>query len=83
MTSVLSMLQSISYKTHVRALVEPCKCGERFKQTMFAWVCELQTPKPEHGCKIRIDCFFGQQVDTLVGQVTIFLIVKKKLKIIR
>ena len=52
------------------------------QQTMFVWVCELQTPRPEHGYKIKTD-LFGWQIDTLVGQVMIFLIVKKKLKIIR
>ena len=52
------------------------------QQTVFVWVCELQTPKPEHGCKIKTEGFFGQELDILRGQVMIVLIVKKKLKIL-
>ena len=47
---------------------------------MFVLVCELQTPKVEHGHKIKAGSFFGYQIDTPVGQVVIFLMVKKKLK---
>ena len=47
----------------------------------WLWVCELHTPKPEHGCKIKTDCFIGQQIDALVGQFMTFLMVKEKLKI--
>ena len=52
----------------------------KIQQAMFVWVCELQIPKPEHGCNIKTDFFFGWQIDTPVGQVVIFLMVKKKLK---
>ena len=31
----------------------------KIQQTMFVWVCELQTPKPEHGCKIKADRFLA------------------------
>ena len=31
----------------------------KIQQTMFVWVCEQQTPKPEHGCKIKTDCFLA------------------------
>ena len=34
---------------------------------------ELQTPKAEHGCRIKADHFFGQQIDTLGAQVVVFL----------
>ena len=53
---------------------------ERDSQTMFVWVCELYTPKPEHCCKINTDLFFSLQIDTLVEQVMIFLMVKKNRK---
>ena len=36
---------------------------------MFVLVCELQTPKPEHGGKIETDRFFGWKINTLMGKV--------------
>ena len=32
--------------------------AEKYSHTMFVCVWELQTPKPEHGCKIKTDHFF-------------------------
>ena len=32
----------------------------------------------EYGCKIKPDCFFGQQIDTLVGQVRILRTLNKR-----
>ena len=34
----------------------------KIQQTTFIWVCEQQTPKPEHGCKIKTDRFSGCQI---------------------
>ena len=28
--------------------------SRKIQQTMFVWACESQTPKPEHGCKIKL-----------------------------
>ena len=53
---------------------------KKIQQTMFAWVCKLQTPKPEYGCKTKVDSFFGWKIDTLVGQIMIFLKNKKKIE---
>ena len=33
----------------------------KIQQTMSVWICELQTPKLEHCCEIKIDHFFGLQ----------------------
>ena len=52
----------------------------KIQQTMFVWVSELQTPKPEHCCKIKTGRLFDWQIDTVVGQVIIYLMVKKKIE---
>ena len=65
-----------------RPVFEHCKRWRKIQQTMFVWVCEQQTPKPEHGCKIKTNRFFGYQIGTPVGQVMVFLMVKKELKIL-
>ena len=54
----------------------------KIQLTMFVWVWELQTPKPEYGCKIKTERFFGQQIDAREGQMMTFLMVNKKLKIV-
>ena len=38
------------------------------------------TPKYEHDCKIKTDCFISRQIDALVGQFVTFSIAKKKIK---
>ena len=43
---------------------------------LFGFV-TADTKTPEHGCRIKTEHFFGWQIDTLVGQVMIFLMVKK------
>ena len=31
----------------------------KIQWTIFIWICKLQKPRPEHGCKIRADSLFG------------------------
>ena len=52
--------------------------AEKDSTDCFAWVYKLQTPKPEHDCKIKTDGFFDLPIYTLVGQVMISLMVKKQ-----
>ena len=77
MNRVLSMLIDYLKAPHV---LETCNCEEGFNRPCL-WVCELYTPKSEHDCKIKTDCFIGQQIDALEEQFVTFLMLKKKLKI--
>ena len=61
---------------------EPTSTEKHSTYAILFRFCELQTLKAEHGSKIKTDRFFGQQIDTLVGQVMIFLLVMKICKII-
>ena len=42
------------------------------QQTMFVWICELQTPKSEHACRIKTDCFLTSKL-ILMDKVTIIV----------
>ena len=38
----------------------------KIQQTISVQVFDLQTPKPEHGCKIKTDYFFGWEIYTVM-----------------
>ena len=44
-----------------RPLSEHCKNWRKIEQTMFVRVCELQTPKPEHGYNIETGRFLASK----------------------
>ena len=74
------MFSELNSKTcfWVEDTVYALEMRRKIQQTMFVSVCELQTPEPEHGFKIKTDHFFASKLIYFM----IFLMVKKKLNIL-